>query len=345
VIASGYAPSSFDALAALGGALGAIVAGLALMERVRRPILARTLAWGFGAGAIAAMDALAANEPAGLRMLALCGAGLYAMKGIVLAERRIDIDAERATAATKVARKADANHARFTPAAWLGFVLAWPGMRPSPFAEREGEALSGAGELVRRGATRLLAGAALVAASRIAWRSTNSHWIATPSLLIGLSLAVHFGLFNLLAAAWRRAGVAVGPIFRSPLAATSLASFWSRRWNLAFSEMTQISACRPLRPVVGERWAAAIGFMLSGLLHEMAISLPARAGWGGPTLYFAIHGALVLAEPALARRWRWLGGERPGVAARLWMLGWLALPLPLLFHEPFLAGVVWPLLG
>jgi hypothetical protein len=27
------------------------------------------------------------------------------------------------------------------------------------------------------------------------------------------------------------------------------------------------------------------------------------------------------------------------------VLGWLALPLPILFHRPFLRGVVWPLIG
>jgi hypothetical protein len=30
---------------------------------------------------------------------------------------------------------------------------------------------------------------------------------------------------------------------------------------------------------------------------------------------------------------------------RAWTIFWLALPLPILFHRPFLAAVVWPLLG
>jgi hypothetical protein len=30
---------------------------------------------------------------------------------------------------------------------------------------------------------------------------------------------------------------------------------------------------------------------------------------------------------------------------RAWALAWLVLPLPILFHRPFLAGVLWPLLG
>jgi hypothetical protein len=30
---------------------------------------------------------------------------------------------------------------------------------------------------------------------------------------------------------------------------------------------------------------------------------------------------------------------------RPWALAWLVLPLPILFHRPFLAGVLWPLIG
>jgi hypothetical protein len=30
---------------------------------------------------------------------------------------------------------------------------------------------------------------------------------------------------------------------------------------------------------------------------------------------------------------------------RPWALAWLVLPLPILFHRPFLAGVLWPPIG
>jgi alginate O-acetyltransferase complex protein AlgI len=63
----------------------------------------------------------------------------------------------------------------------------------------------------------------------------------------------------------------------------------------------------------------------------MAISLPVRAGFGMPFLYFALHGALALLEP-----------KRPG---RAWTAFWILAPLPLLFHRPFVTRVLWPLIG
>ena len=167
--------------------------------------------------------------------------------------------------------------------------------------------------------------------------------LATALLLPGLSLVLHFGLFNLLAGAWRLAGVDARPLFRAPLKAHSLTEFWGRRWNLAVAEMTALAVYRPLAGRFGTGAATFLAFLFSGLLHELAISVPVRAGYGLPLLYFALHGTLVLVERRLeqARRpiecWGWL--------ARAWTLGWLALPLPVLFHPSFLRGVVWPLIG
>ena len=45
--------------------------------------------------------------------------------------------------------------------------------------------------------------------------------LATLVLLPGLSLILHFGVFNILAGLWRFAGVACGPLFRAPLRSTS----------------------------------------------------------------------------------------------------------------------------
>jgi len=73
----------------------------------------------------------------------------------------------------------------------------------------------------------------------------------------------------------------------------------------------------------------------------MAISVPVRAGFGLPLLYFLLHGGLVLVERALAKTGRPLSE----MGGRVWTLFWLGAPLPILFHRPFLAGAIWPLIG
>ena len=90
---------------------------------------------------------------------------------------------------------------------------------------------------------------------------------------------------------------------------------------------------RPLRRVSASA-ALYASFLASGLLHELAISVPVRAGYGLPTLYFLIQGALVAFEKKTGRTF-----------GRLWTLFWLAALLPLLFHPPFIRGIVCPLVG
>lgn len=122
--------------------------------------------------------------------------------------------------------------------------------------------------------------------------------------------------------------------FRNPLASRSLSEFWSRRWNVGFSEMIAVAVHRPVRRVAGETAALFAAFLASGLLHELAISVPVHAGYGLPTLYFLLHGALVGVER-----------KAPHLAGRAWTIFWLVAPLPVLFHPPFLRGIVWPLVG
>ena len=116
-----------------------------------------------------------------------------------------------------------------------------------------------------------------------------------------------------------------------------------KRWNLAFTEMVQLSLYRPLAARIGTTAAAFAGFLFSGLLHEIAITLPARGGYGRPLLYFALQGGLVLTEKALGRsdhaidRHRWIG--------RIWTLAALALPLPILLVPEFLQAAIWPIIG
>ncbi len=308
-----------------------LVVGLGI-SRIRSPGAARGAAWTLVVLGIIAVERLCVQEPAGLRMLALIGALLFGMKAVVTVEAQA------------------AGQPRLPAGRWLGFAALWVGMQPALFAAAGRPALPGAGRLMHRGWRRLAAGVALAVLARLSWVYAPSWLPAAPACLLatmvllpGLSLVLHFGLFNLLAGAWRLAGVDVRPLFRAPSAARTLGEFWGRRWNLAFVEMTTWAVYRPLVGRLG-RGAATMGaFFFSGLLHELAISVPVRAGYGLPMLYFVLHGTLVLVERRLDQAGRPI--QRLGWIAHVWTIGWLALPLPLLFHPYFLRGVVWPLLG
>jgi alginate O-acetyltransferase complex protein AlgI len=205
-------------------------------------------------------------------------------------------------------------------------------MRPALVARLQ-PGRSGAPALLRTGVAYVGLGTTLVLLAQLTWRLTASPVLATVLLLPALSFLLHFGAFGVLAGLWRWAGADVGPLFRAPWRSASLGEFWSRRWNLAFSEMTSLAVYRPLALRVGRRAALVAAFLFSGFLHEIAISLPVRAGYGRPMLYFAIHGVLAQVE------------RERGPFGRLATFLAVVLPLPLLFHPPFLQGVIWPLLG
>jgi alginate O-acetyltransferase complex protein AlgI len=310
-------------VAALATALLVVLtAGYTIARRMPATI-ARTLAWATLVLGTLGIERLVADEPAGLRMVALVTFALLVMKVIVVIE------------------ESARGMAPLSFGAWLGFTGAWLGMEPRLFAAANPGALDGARTLLRRGTTHGVVGTALVVLAQIAWTSTHSRLLATMALLPGLSLLVHFGVCNLLAGAWRLRGVACEALFRAPLRSQNLGEFWARRWNLAFSQMTAIAVYRPLAHRLGRGPALMAGFGLSGILHEMAISVPVRAGFGLPLAYFMLHGGLVLIERKLAR----VGHPLCGWPGRAWAIFWVVAPLPILFHRPFLAGVVWPLVG
>jgi hypothetical protein len=76
-------------------------------------------------------------------------------------------------------------------------------------------------------------------------------------------------------------------------------------------------------------------------VHETVISFPARGGWGGPTFYFVLQGAGAWFEKTSSARRLGLGA---GGGGRLFTILVVVTPLPLLFHEPFIRGVILPLL-
>lgn len=214
-----------------------------------------------------------------------------------------------------------ASRVRLTPARTLAFFF-WPGMYPSTFALPLRQ-LDGVCERLMRGARNVALGATLFVAARYLPLAAG-----LPVVLLALSLMLHFGIFPIATATWRRAGFDVDDVFRQPWRSKSLAEFWSRRWNVGFSEMLTILVSRPVGKRLGRTAGMVAAFLASGLLHELAISVPAGGGYGLPTLYFALQGALV----------------RAGVRGRLATLLAVALPVPLCFHAPFVRAIVIPLL-
>jgi hypothetical protein len=153
---------------------------------------------------------------------------------------------------------------------------------------------------------------------------------------------LHFGAFHLLSAAWRSVGIDATPLMRNPLRSSSLAEFWGRRWNTAFHELASRFTFRPLRPLLGPGRAALLVFVISGLIHELVISLPARGGYGLPTGYFLLQGLGVAGERTPLGRRLGLGRGWRG-----WLFTMLATAGPAywLFPPVFVRNVILPMLA
>jgi hypothetical protein len=222
------------------------------------------------------------------------------------------------------------------------YLLAWPGLdpvaflapRPSPAARRPttrewlfGAAKLTAGVVLLYGVARLVPPAYPYVVG----------WVG----MVGTVMVLHFGSFHLLSCFWRSLGVNARPLMYAPLAAVSLGELWGRRWNTAFRDLTHRFLFRPLIARFGARGGLFVGFAFSGIVHDAVISLPAGGGYGGPSLFFILQALGMLAERSRV-------GKRLGLGAgwRGWLFTMLmlAIPAPLLFHRPFVVGIVVPFL-
>lgn len=130
------------------------------------------------------------------------------------------------------------------------------------------------------------------------------------------------------------------PIMKNPLRATSLGEFWGERWNLAFAELARRFILRPLARPLGAGMAGSAVFLVSGLVHESVLSLPAGSGWGRPTLYFMLQPLGIFAEKNMAGKRMGLG---KGLRGWAWVLLFTVGPIPLLFSPLFVERVIVPM--
>ncbi|MFM7128597.1 MAG: MBOAT family protein [bacterium] len=157
--------------------------------------------------------------------------------------------------------------------------------------------------------------------------------------MISTVTMLHFGLFHLLSCGWRTIHVNARPLMNWPLTSQNIGEFWGLRWNTAFRDLTHRFLFQPLIPRLGARGAVLAGFLASGLVHDLVISLPAGGGYGGPTLFFVVQGlAILFSRTALARRI----GLRTGWLGWLFTLVVILLPVFLLFHRAFVCDVIVP---
>ncbi|HVJ84690.1 MAG TPA: membrane bound O-acyl transferase family-domain-containing protein, partial [Caulifigura sp.] len=191
---------------------------------------------------------------------------------------------------------------RASPWTHLAYLTAWPGMNANAFLFTPPADVTSPGRFEwLSAATKTVTGIVLV---RVAIDlSSMCHdrlagWIG----MVGIVMSLHFGLFHLLSCLWRACGICATPIMNAPPLATSVSDFWSRRWNLAFRDLASRFVVTPLRRRLGAHGAIAAGFFLSGLIHDVVMSLPAGGGSGGPTAYFVLQYVATAAERCAAGR-------------------------------------------
>ncbi|HEX4342635.1 MAG TPA: MBOAT family protein, partial [Verrucomicrobiae bacterium] len=222
----------------------------------------------------------------------------------------------------------------------LGYFFAWPGMDAAKFLSKEivpakprlTEWLVAIAETVF-GIALVWGGARLVLPDH----PLLAGWIA----LVGIVFILHFGFFHILSVAWRAIGVEARPFMDNPVAAVSLAEFWGRRWNTAFNILAFRYAFLPLRRTMNLAMTTLMVFLLSGLVHDLVISLPANGGYGLPTIYFIVQGLGILVERTTFARHLGLGH---GVRGWLFTAIVAAGPVFILAHPPYIKTVILPML-
>ncbi|BCX47510.1 long-chain-alcoholO-fatty-acyl transferase [Haloferula helveola] len=218
----------------------------------------------------------------------------------------------------------------------LAYLFLWPGMDARAFLSAKEVPPPSSREWLAAGFKTVLGIVLLVLATRLE-PPLLSGWCA----MVGIIFLLHFGAFHLLSCFWRSRGIDAVPLMNRPLLATSVSGFWGRHWNIAFRDLTHRMVFKPVLRRHGGSAAVLAGFLFSGILHELAITVPAGGGYGLPTVFFMIQGVAALVE-------RSAFGKRCGLGAsfRGWTFtqGLLALTVALLFPPPFVLRIIYPFL-
>ncbi len=279
---------------------------------------------------------LTANASGWVRMWLIAIALFAGFKWWTL--RRV-IEASAGATNTPVARAICCPGARSaqeaTQARSLAYLCLWPGMSVRAFLFGTSPAKPALKQWLWALTKTLLGATLLWVCARQAGHGLLAGWIG----MVGFIFLLHFGLFALLSLFWQSHVIDAPPLMKCPIAATSLHDFWGRRWNAGFRDIVFALFFYPLARRLGVTAAALATFVLSGLIHELVITVPAGADYGLPTFYFALQGAgLMLERSSLGAAL----GLTHGWRGRAFALGTVTLPIGALFPPVFVTGVMVP---
>jgi alginate O-acetyltransferase complex protein AlgI len=217
----------------------------------------------------------------------------------------------------------------------IGYFVLWPGMDARPFVRRGISAFASRWQWTEAIGITLFGALLVWIGARIVMPASElmAGWVG----MVGSVLVLHFGLFRCLAYFWRAVGIMAEPLMNRPLHSESVADFWGR-WNRGFRDFAFRLIFKPTRRRIGLFAATLATFVFSGLVHDLIISVPARAGYFLPTVYFTIQGFAVLFEKTAAMK------RSPIWVKQGFTYAALVLPVPLLFHPPFVRVVYVPFL-
>lgn len=202
----------------------------------------------------------------------------------------------------------------------VAFIFVWPGVLLEGFQKRDSEPLSQTGERFLESWLTFISGIFLLLISSILGRGESILWNYVA--LFSLLMIIHLGLVEVLADGLRLVGFQPKSLFDRPFLASTLADFWGRRWNLAFVDMNKLFILSPLKGRLPNGVLVFAIFIVSGVLHELAISYPDGVSWGWPMVYFLIQGLGVLIERKIPFH-------------RVLVILWILLPVPLMFTPAF----------
>jgi alginate O-acetyltransferase complex protein AlgI len=218
------------------------------------------------------------------------------------------------------------------------YLLLWPGMNASAFLPPSSSVARPPTRAWFSALGKTLLGA-VVFFGLARWLPYKSAYLTGWVGMIGIVFMLHFGACDLASCAWRAAGVNARPLMNWPLASVSLGEFWGERWNTAFRDLTYRFLFRPLARRFRPLGAILAGFLISGLVHEIVISIPAGGGYGGPTVFFLLQAVGIVAERSRFGR---AIGLRNGLRGWAFTMCIVMAPACALFHPPFVLRIVVP---